>query len=213
LKSRSRIRWLTNWKLWCFLAAGLIVFATFALNINRFLAVPTQRVEANVLVVEGWIWDYAMESAAEEFKHGGYTLLATSGMPNSPQSGQHQITTADAAVARLQQLGIPLSQIIACPASYTAWNRTASSARAVRDKLLHEGVPLKGINVITVGTHARKTILAYRRIMGSKVEVGIITVPSQNFDSERWWTSRVGIYATSKNTIGWLREYIFGPRS
>ena len=191
----------------------MIVLTTFALNINRFLAVPTQRVEANILVVEGWIWDYAMESAAEEFKRGGYTLLATSGMPNFPQSGQDQTTTADAAVARLQQLGVPHSQILTCPASYTSWNRTASSARAVRDKLLREGVRLERINVLTVGTHARKTILAYRRIMGPEVEVGIITIPSQNFDADRWWTSQAGIYAISKNTIGWLREYIFGPRS
>lgn len=174
---------------------------------------PTQRVEANILVVEGWIWDYAMESAAEEFKRGHYTLIATSGFPNTAQMEKTGTSSADTAAARLIQLGIPPEKILSCPAENTWWNRTASSAQAVRVKILREGIPLKKINVLTVGTHARKTIIAYRRIMGPEVEVGLVMVPSRNFDPDRWWASRGGIYAITKNTIGWLRELLFGPRS
>ena len=49
-------------------------------GIYPFLAI-THRVNADVLVVEGWIHEYAIRAAAEEFRSGSYRRVFTTGGP------------------------------------------------------------------------------------------------------------------------------------
>jgi len=213
---KPRKKHFVGWKTWLVITALAAAMLIFTFRIHSFLAVKTQRVDANVLVVEGWIWDYGMHAAAEEFKGGNYSFIATSGLriSNEPKPGSsNDISVASLAQDSLRSYGVPADQIIVCPADKTSWNRTSSSARAVREKLQLQGIALKGINVLTIGPHARQSWLAYRHIMGPEIPVGIITVPTQNFDPNRWWLSRGGIYAITKDSIGWLREWLFGRNS
>jgi len=181
--------------------------------IYGFLAVPTNRVDAQVLVVEGWIPDYGIQAAAEEFRQGHYKMIATSGLcfsSDEPSSGSGSLASMTA--ARLAELGINPKIIIACPTPDTNWNRTSSSARAVREQISKRGITYSGINVVTIGPHARQTWLAYRRIMGPGVRVGIITVPKQGVNTDHWWTSAHGIKMVAKDSAGWLKEVLFGYR-
>jgi len=41
------------------------------LNVDAFLA-PTQRVDTDILVVEGWVHPYAIRASAEEFQNHSY---------------------------------------------------------------------------------------------------------------------------------------------
>ncbi|HEY9650475.1 MAG TPA: YdcF family protein, partial [Coleofasciculaceae cyanobacterium] len=58
----------------CFIAFILLIFT----NIHPFLA-PYSPIKAEVLVVEGWINDYALKDAIKEFERGGYQKLITTG--------------------------------------------------------------------------------------------------------------------------------------
>ena len=58
--------------------AGYLVFS----NIQGFLA-TTHRVDADILVVEGWIHKYAIRGAADEFYRGGYKEVYTTGGPEN----------------------------------------------------------------------------------------------------------------------------------
>jgi hypothetical protein len=191
---------------------GLLI--TFSLRIYGFLAVPTCRVDADILVVEGWVPDYVVQAASKEFARGGYACVATSDLQN--ESGSKAGPDGSRALhadAQLESLGVPRRCILACPAPSASWNRTSGSARAVRDRLRERGIVPKGVNVVTIGPHARQTRLAYRRVMGKDVAVGIITVPHEGFDSTRWWASGLGIKWVSKDFAGWLKECLFGLRS
>src|SRR6476620_10134384 len=58
------------------LAAGLITL----FGVYPFLAL-TKRVDANILVVEGWVHPYAIEAGAEEFRERHYRQIFTTGGP------------------------------------------------------------------------------------------------------------------------------------
>ena len=49
-------------------------------NVQPFLA-PTRREPAKILVVEGWIAEYANRAAAQEFQTGGYEKVFVTGGP------------------------------------------------------------------------------------------------------------------------------------
>src|ERR1700678_2071292 len=76
---KRRERWGLSWRGWLiFISAALSAAIVLVLNVQPFLA-RTQRVDANILVVEGWINEYSLRAAAAEFKAGDYQKIFTTG--------------------------------------------------------------------------------------------------------------------------------------
>lgn len=153
------------------LLLGVVLFAAAVLagirNLYPFLAVSTQRVPAQILVVEGWIYDDCFDTAAVEFNQGQYKWLATSGLVvNAP--GATNPTYAHRAAKAVEGRGIPSSKILVCADGSTDWQRTSTSALAVYDFLKARDELASGINVVNIGSHARQSWLACRRIFGPK---------------------------------------------
>lgn len=197
------------------IAAGLIGVAAilFILFVHPFLAV-TQRVDADVLVVEGWIPDYMLPPAATEFHEGKYSLLLVSGLRNDPAEDQSTaIPDAVRTANRLRELGVPPGDLLACPAPFATWLRTSKTARAVRAKVDELGLKPRGVNVLTAGPHARETWVAYEHAFGKDTPVGIISIPKTNYPADRWWLNRQGLIWVPKDFIAWLKEVLFGLRS
>lgn len=61
------------------LFSGLILFYPGIIFFNKYLS-KTEKVKANILLVEGWMPPYALRMAAEEFQKGNYDYLITSGI-------------------------------------------------------------------------------------------------------------------------------------
>ena len=88
--------------------------------IYPFLAINGP-IPSKVLIVEGWLPDYAIEDAMNEFRNGQYELLITTGEP--PRIGSYLLpykTLADAAAATLKRLGVEKDSIVAVPVPHTA---------------------------------------------------------------------------------------------
>jgi hypothetical protein len=195
---------------------GLVLVAlmggviAFALNICGFLAEPTARVDADVLVLEGWAGS-AMQVAAAEFRSGHYTcvVVAEADVEEDPDDRpKHPL--AQRAAARLEAYGVPREQLIVCKPVTNDWNKTAKTAQAVSLELRERGIRPKGVNLVTGGLHARRSHLAYKHAFGKGIPVGIITEQSGGEGSSPWWTHRSEIWSVGKNFIGWIRELLLG---
>jgi hypothetical protein len=86
-------------------------------------------------------------------------------------------SNAELAKLQLINLGIDSSRITAVPAEKVIMNRTLTSALAFRDWLGSKRIDVRGINIISMGTHSRRTWMTYNRILNEKYEIGIISVP------------------------------------
>jgi hypothetical protein len=195
------------------LAVGVFVVAliSFILFAHPFLAV-TQRVDADILVVEGWIPGYMMPPAVQEFQQGKYSLFLVSGLQNGPNENQTE-SDATLTASRLEKLGIPPNALVPCPAPFASWMRTSKTAMAVHAKIIGLGLKPKGINVITAGPHARETWVAYQHAFGDTMPVGIISIPKSDYPADRWWLSRQGLIWVPKDFIAWLKEVLIGTRA
>lgn len=190
--------------------AALIAFVLFA---HSFLAV-THRVDADILVVEGWIPGYMLPPATEEFKAGKYSLFFVSGLLSDPAAEKPTVVPEPVrTAARLAELGVPRDAIVTSPAPFARWRRTAKMADAVREKITALGLKPRGINIITAGPHARETWVAYQHAFGAEMPIGIISIPKNNYPADRWWLSRQGLIWVPKDFLAWLKEVIFGLRS
>jgi hypothetical protein len=187
----------------------ILVVTGIGRGLHDFLSL-NHPVPANVLVVEGWSPDYALEAARDEFQRGDYDLIIASGGPISQGylvSGYE--TYADLGMAGLRKLGFSTNHVAAAPAEKTYRNRTYVSARSVDALLIRQPLDVRGINIVSVGTHARRSAAVYRKVLGHRCPVGVISIAPRDYDTDRWWTSSDGLKTTAVEGLGWLHEILF----
>lgn len=181
---------------------AVVVFVSF---VHDFLAISAP-VRANVLVVEGWIWESAaMEEVVEEFNRGNYDVVLTVAvLPTWQEKEPWQENSAAHAAEQLRKFGMHDCFIHVLTVPNIDRHRTYSSALAVRRWLADSTLTVVGINVFTLGAHARKSLVLFRRAFGEKIPVGVIGGTEDSYDPERWWLSVRGIYSVLRKTIGYL---------
>jgi uncharacterized SAM-binding protein YcdF (DUF218 family) len=185
----------------------LVSTAGFVLvNIYPFLAV-TKRVNADVLVVEGWIHEYAVGAAAEEFRDGSCRRIFTTGGPVSGNGGYVNDFQTSASVGRelLKKNGVPREAIQMVPSRVIGRDRTFSAAVALRDWLSSHKVQVHAANVLTEDLHARRTRLLFQKAFGDGVKVGIISIANPDYDAKHWWRYSEGF----KDVISEAAAYVY----
>jgi hypothetical protein len=199
--------WIPTWRAWLVLVlpGAVLVFGGLR-STHGFLSVQ-RPVDANVLIVEGWLSDDALAVGLREFHRGAYDVIAASGGP-LPKGYlvTGYATYAELAGATLKLQGLPADKLLVASTEKTYRNRTYVSARGVRDALRQRPLEIRGVNVISEGPHARRTWLAYRKVFGKGTPVGIINVPPQDYDPDRWWASSAGLKVTFSEALAWLYE-------
>jgi hypothetical protein len=87
---------------------------------------------------------------------------------------------------KLIKSGIDSSKVIAVTGSKTRINRTLTGALAFRDWLMESGQNVRDVNIISMGIHARRTWMTYKKVLGKSYNIGIIALPeSGNEISEK----------------------------
>jgi len=160
-----RFRWTLSMRAKLLLLGLLVTISVVTFfGIYPFLAV-THRVDANVLVVEGWIDRNAIQVAAEEFNTHRYTRVFTTGGPVAGKGGYVNDfqTSASVGAELLEKAGLPVGRVQMVPSHVIGRDRTYSSAIALRAWLRAYYMQVHAINIVTEDMHARRACLLPQR--------------------------------------------------
>jgi hypothetical protein len=200
-----RERWSLTWGarfLILGVLAGAIMF--LVLEAHPFLA-PTERVPADILVIEGWASPYAMKQAANEFKSGPYQraifVRSIIDLDDKYESGRD---AGDYLVSLLIKYGIPPDKITALYPVVAKKDRTYHSALEVKNWMARQGVPMISLDVITMGAHARRSRLMYEKAFGVGTKIGVIAMQDMEYDENSWWRASAGVREMLGETIAYL---------
>ncbi len=187
----------------CVLAIAAGVFIVW---VYPFLA-RTDRVDCKVLVVEGWVHEYAIQAAAKEFASGHYQRVFTTGGPVAGTGGYTNDYNPSASVGAdlLKAAGIPAARLQMVPSRIMQRDRTYGTAVALRHWFQEQAEPTTGINVLTEGPHARRTQMLFAKAFKGEVSVGVIGVHNPDYDPKRWWRYSEGV----KEVIGETMAYLY----
>jgi uncharacterized SAM-binding protein YcdF (DUF218 family) len=195
----------------------VVLFAAFLFlwRVYPFLAV-TDRVDTNLLVVEGWIHKYAIRAAVAEFRSNSYQRVFTTGGPVEGTGGyiNDYQTSASVGADLLTKYGLANESVQMVPSRVMDRDRTYGSAVALRNWFRENNMPVRSINVVTEDVHARRTSLLFRKALGDDVAVGVIAVPNPDYDSRHWWRYSQGVKDVFAETVSYLyARLLFYPSS
>ena len=198
---------------WSTLSIALgLVLVSIMLFIHPFLA-PTKPVHGDILAVEGWLPDYALKKVKDRFEEGHYKLLVTVGEKYTTGHPMAQYkSAADWTASRLNAQGVLLEEITPVVITiYPRKDRTYYKALEVQKRLKKAGFAQASIDVVSPGVHARRTWLLFEKVFPS-VDVGIIAIRPENYDTSRWWLFSEGVRSVIAESVAYLyARFIFSP--
>jgi hypothetical protein len=193
----------TLWGWMCLLAIAVIFFCLVTVKCNSYLAV-TRPLDARVMVVEGWLPEYALSQAAEEYRNKRYSLLLSTGIKiDKGEFFWQERTYADMGASSMRHLGLDSASVVAVPASGVKADRTYASACALRRWIDSTGRKISRINLVSLGPHSRRSRLLFQKALGSGVAVGVISYQDETYDPCQWWKTSNGFKSTIDEAISY----------
>lgn len=209
-----RPRWAPTWRGWVIVVLLLIggAYATLR-TVHPFLAVQAP-LSADVLVIEGWIPEYAVAEVADDIRAGRYQYVFTVGGPVTgvlPPAADDD-THAYVAAKLLQRLGLPGDAIQMVPTPTVGRDRTYHSAHTLKVWLQNHGIVTQQVNVVTLGVHARRSRLLFEKALGPDIDVGIISIRHREYEPEHWWRYSEGVKEVLSEGAAYLyARFLFRP--
>jgi hypothetical protein len=201
-----RVPTLWGWLVLCIMCAGLVFLA--AKQLDSFLSVNNP-VDAKVMVVEGWLPDYAVRQALNEFNRTKAVKLITTGGPLEKGYYLSEYKTyAELTRETLKKIGADSTAIVMIPAPEVKVDRTYASACEVKKWIERSGMSLTAINLVSMGPHTRRSRLLYEKAFDAppklSVTVGTIACSEQMYDGRSWWKTSSGFRIVTDELIAYL---------
>jgi hypothetical protein len=200
--------WMLTWTgILLTMAALTFVTALWIRGLFGFLSI-TNPIGGEFLVVEAWIPAYAYREVVTIFAKGGYKKIIAAGViQENEDTGELREFFGE---GKLIGLGIPRHLIVTAMYNKEIQrDRTLHSAMAVKGWLWEQGLRAASIDVVTIGTHARRSRLLYEKALGSNFKVGVFAIRDRGFDPNHWWQSSEGVRTVIGETIAYLYVRIF----
>ncbi|MEN7972210.1 MAG: ElyC/SanA/YdcF family protein [Verrucomicrobiota bacterium] len=175
-----------------------------------FLA-PEKPPHQGLLVIEGWIHDFALDEAVAIYRTGNYSKIICTGVPIETGSYIQQYKSyPEMTTARLRKLGIPENQIITTIADETKKDRTYAAAVALREAFMAYNLEEKtNLHLITTGPHGRRSRMLFQKALGKNFNIGITCLEPSSYDTERWYTCSEGVRSVTGELIAYTYAKLF----
>ena len=188
----------------------LLILFVFTFRIHPFLA-QHKPVAANIMVVEGFIPDYALKESMSIFYEGNYELMIITGKKRMKGSQLDQYANDGLyAQATLVKLGFDSLKIkVIKLENDVKKDRTYASAKSVEQWVIQSGRSIDKLNLVSISCHARRSRLIFEKAFGENTEIGIMAIYNISYNPKRWWKSSSGFREVIEETIAWVYARFF----
>jgi hypothetical protein len=198
---------------WILIIALIAAFsAFFILNVYQFLA-PDREPQKGLMVVEGWIHDFALDEAVAMYRTGNYSKIICTGVPIETGSYISQFKSyPEMTATRLKKLGVPQDKIVLAIADDVKKDRTYASAVALREAFMAYNLTETDLHLVTVGPHGRRSSLLYQLALGDDYTIGVTCLEPSEYDEKDWYTNSEGVRSVMSEFIAYLyAKLLFKP--
>ncbi len=162
-------------------------------NLYPFLA-PDKPPHKDLMVIEGWIHDFALDEAVRMYKSGNYSKIICTGVPIETGSYIQAFKSyPEMTTARLVEMGIDPADIITAISEETNKDRTYVAATALRQYIMAYNIGETNVHLITTGPHGRRSCLLFQKALGDDYHVGVTCLDDFGYEPDRWYAYSEGV--------------------
>ena len=208
--TRVKPRRSPTWFGWGLIATLFLgIFLGLFLNLYAFLA-PEREPNEGVMVVEGWIHDFALDEAVRMYRAGNYSRIVCTGVPIDTGSYLIQFKSySEMTAMRLKKMGLPEKEIITAIGYDTKKDRTYASAVALREAIIAYHLEETDIHLISIGPHGRRSRMLFRKALGNDYNVGVTCLDPSNYDATNWMICSEGVRSVISECIAFTYAKLF----
>lgn len=185
------------------------VFIGFTARLYPFLA-PEAPPHKGLLVIEGWIHDFALSDALDIYHEGDYSKIICTGVPIETGSYIQAFKSyPEMTRARLLNMGVDPSEIIIAIGEETKKDRTYVAATALREAFMAYNIGETNIHLVTTGPHGRRSRLLFQKALGKDYHVGITCLEDSGYDPDRWYLYSQGVRKVIGEWIAYTYAKLF----
>jgi hypothetical protein len=186
------------------MAIAYLIFFSIT-HVQSYLAVTYPIKSAEILVVEGWMPDFAIEQALAEFKKGSYRQIITTGGSIAKGTYLSEYKNfAEVSAATFQKLGLEPEKVVAVPTPSVVKDRSYASAVEFHRWLSNSNLKVKSINLFSLDAHTRRSWLIFKKLLNPEIQVGAIAARTYEYDPKKWWSSSQGVRTVIDETIAYI---------
>jgi len=190
----------------------IAIFVGLAMNLYPFLA-PEKTPHKGLMVVEGWIHDFALDEAVAMYRTGNYSKIVCAGVPIETGSYIQQYKSyPEMTAARLRKLGIPEDRIVVAIADEMKKDRTYVAAVALREAFMAYNIGETNLHLVTTGPHGRRSRMLFQKALGPDYAIGVTCLEDFSYDAEDWYKCSEGARAVLGELIAYTyAKFFFYP--
>jgi hypothetical protein len=180
-------------------------------NLHSYLSFNNP-IDADILLVEGWIGRKYAPNILDEFYRKKYEKIVVIGMSKSIFSeniAKNAQTESELMVKRLYSLADKQIDIALVESKYADRHQTFNYMVCFKNWVVKELPDIDSVNLFSASVPARRSHLILKRVLPSSMEVGVISAPPLSYDAQFWWLSKKGIWVVFKNTVSILYTLLF----
>jgi hypothetical protein len=163
-----------------------------------------------VLVIEGWVPDYALLEGWKEYQRGQYKTLLTVGGPfRSGVNLDPDDDYADLAAYKLKKMAGKDTPVQPVPSPGGKRDRTYAAAATVKGWLAAHHQTPASVTVLTLGPHARRSRLIYEQAFGSEAPIGVVAIENEDYEAGKWWAYSEGVKEVISESAAYLYARLF----
>jgi uncharacterized SAM-binding protein YcdF (DUF218 family) len=206
IRPRRRPTWLG----WLLIATLLMaLFTGFIRGLYPFLA-PKKPPHKGLMVVEGWIHDFALNEAIFLFNEGNYSKIVCTGVQIETGSYIQQFDSFPEMTAdRLIKMGVDPKKIIVSVADDVKKDRTYLAAVALREAFITYNLEETDLHLITTGPHGRRSRMLFQKALGPRYNIGITCLDPASYEPDDWYKCSEGVRYVMGETMAYLYAKLF----
>lgn len=209
--ANRRERWGLTLYGWLVIFVLLILLViVYTKTIVPFLSAE-EPIDARILLVEGYMPDYAYSDIIRIFNDGDYELIISSGTSFDQGfyiSGLQ--TTADLIRNSLISLGFDSTKVVAVSAPPEVYkDRTWHSAYYAFGYIRNNLPGVESVNIVSLGPHARRSKYLFEMVFEPDIRLGNIVIPHNSVKVNDWYKSSRGFRTVLNETIAYFYVKLF----
>ncbi len=195
---------------WSVIIFVLFIALWFLFNHTYSFLAKNEKGNARILVVEGWIPEHALRNAIEYYYDNHYEYMIVTGVPitqwtfSSPFSNM-----AEASVESMKRLFFKDTIYTATIPNTVLRDRTYSTAVSLKMEMEKWQLPYDEFDIYTMGAHARRTHLMYKKVFGRRMPIGLVADTDPSFEPQNWYRTSRGFRIVFSELISYFYSALF----